>query len=74
MSQLVDLAQPKGLVSKGGRYIAADKWAGEIKNLKDTVNQAMTRWQARPFISCVSSDDLTVSDELAHRSPARSTS
>ena len=47
MSQLFDLGQSNGLFPKGGRFFAADKWAEEIKKLKDTVNQAMTRWHVR---------------------------
>ena len=46
--ELVDMGQSNGIVSKAGRIVAANKWAEEIKKLKDTVNQAMTRWQVRP--------------------------
>ena len=64
-------SRPKGIVSTAGRILAANKWAEEIKQLKDTVNQAKARWQAVRSSLPTNSPSR---NELALRSPAWSTS
>ena len=73
--QLVDMGQSNGIVDKAGRILAADKWAVEIKKLKETVNQAIARWQVCPIhFGCLLPTNSPPRTDSMRRSPPRSTS